>query len=190
MLIPFSFDFVDSLCIATVLGFICEIGDMLILRQSRHVKVAVWDERGEAEGGHAEQAERVEQGSLNPAAKPSTQRNRRQSSATSAPPTEHGESLVATDGGAELFQEACAARISFSGLLMSMHSSQMSGRRRSASRRSVGSLQRQRSASETAGRTNPRPFGPHGIHWGIALAAILQLALSAISGKIQNESGT
>ncbi|CAM9349910.1 unnamed protein product [Ectocarpus sp. 8 AP-2014] len=44
LLIPFSFDFVDAVCIATVLGFLCEAGDKAVVRLGTRVggnKVAV-----------------------------------------------------------------------------------------------------------------------------------------------------
>lgn len=45
LLIPFSFDFVDALCIATVLGFVCEFGDKLgcmwSARRGSGIKVVV-----------------------------------------------------------------------------------------------------------------------------------------------------
>lgn len=53
LLIPFSFDFVDSLCLAAVLGFLCEVGNKLIARQehryrSNSSRVAVYTgERGD-----------------------------------------------------------------------------------------------------------------------------------------------
>lgn len=55
LLIPFSFDFVDALCIAAVIGFLCETVDMLVLRWgdrrgARNNKVAISaPERGERE---------------------------------------------------------------------------------------------------------------------------------------------
>jgi len=180
LLIPFSFDFVDSLCIATVLGFVCEVGDTILLRQSRHVKIAVFDQRGTAEEEEeAKLAEQAEQGAQTPPAKSSTQRKRRQSSATPASPGEHGESPVVADG-AEILQ-ARAARASFGKALISLHYSNTSGGRRT-SRTSGGSFTYHRATSE-----NTSTVGPNSVHWGMALAATLQLALSAISDKLQSD---
>lgn len=40
LLIPFSFEFVDTLCTAAVLGFLCEVGNKTILRQGRRDRVS------------------------------------------------------------------------------------------------------------------------------------------------------
>ncbi len=168
MLIPFSFDFVDSLCIAAVLGFLCEAGDTLIARRDqshrRHSStIAVSDEREAAR-------ELMEDGSI-------------------LAMGEGGAADDADGGRAEPFQ-ARTVRASFSRALLYLHSANSSGRKPSDTQRSGNMMSRHLSASRSAVGESAPPIGVSGarsMHWGIALAAALELALSAISDKLQDE---
>lgn len=162
LLIPFSFDFVDSLCIAAVLGFLCRTGDALVsLRhQSRRrlsSTVAVSDERDTAQ-------ELLGDGSL----------------------LAMGEATAAANARAEPFLTS-PARPSFSRALLYLHSVNSSGRQQTGTQRSGGTMSRRCSASRSAVEESAPPGSGGGMHWGIALAAAFELVLSAISDKVRDE---
>lgn len=159
----------DSLCLAAVLGFFCQVGDKLIARHGRRddgnkkTRVAVCPgKRGEMRLDYEVAA--VQTGPKENDTSKQGSGSRRQVS------TKASELETATRN------QALGPRVSFghttstSSLLLSTISSRNAVR---GSRRNL---------PVNLGRTSPHA-GPVFLHWGIALVAMTELVLSAIHNK-------
>lgn len=194
LLIPFSSDFVDSLCIAAVLGFLCEVGNKLISVQGRrdsNSRVAVsagerteiqlecdLDELAVAQIGPSKEVD-----TANPCSSSTHETDRaraplKHTTQTSPDLLERRRTSV---NGKELraLHRALPSRASFrqSLLLASMSSRNTSLSAPAGSRRNSHD---QATAAPLA--------GPVVLHWGIALVAMTELVLSAIHNNQKNDA--
>lgn len=197
LLIPFSFDFVDALCIATVLGFLSEVGEMLVLRQGlrdRSNKVAV-EENYEMKADYEETGSSLGPVAIQPCS--SGERTTQQDSRsihhagrrsscfgpTPASPFWNGRQ-VGTDTTEPIVRASnqahsshCSLRKKKSGLLRTTLGSAMS----SHSLLAGSGATRRQSFGLVMGTTPVTPEVP--VHWGLALVAAVELVLSAVSNQ-------
>lgn len=192
LLIPFSFDFVDALCIATVLGFLCEFGDKLGRRWSARrgnggtVAVAAM---GDMEENHTVSgpvtittaagetsttaAANREFGTtdalLRPKFLPSLRSEAEVLQIASAPASPRGERVPLTKG------KTLQRNIVLPPLQI---------KKESTAPRSDSSPRNVRVSPK---RPTDVPAGPVSIHWGLALVAAAQLVLSVIRDQTQDE---
>eukprot|EP00752_Nemacystus_decipiens_P012202 g10818.t1 len=191
LLIPFTFNFVDSLCMAAVLGFLCEVLDKLIARRGRRysgssARVAVYaGDRGEMQlDSYGAEAE----GQYGPEVDEKPKRScssRSLSARTSSLPRSERQGLERrlTSTTALEFEAAnekkrsrsLAPRVSF-------------GKRALLSSMSSRNSTRGPGLSQPVDSGGATPYtGPIGLHWGVALVAAAEIVLSAIHSH-QKES--
>lgn len=195
LLIPFSFDFVDALCIATVLGFLCEFGDKLGCLWSagrgggNKVAVAVTagnDEtyvtlRPDSETGAATTAagdtlmsatDREAGGQGAPRLKYMTSAKGHQAilGIASAPTSPRGERVPLSQGN---------------GLPRNFVLPPIVTKEKSKSPRGASSSKLTSSSPRSPRGASP---GPLVVHWGLALVAAAQLVLSVIKDQVQDSS--
>lgn len=206
-MIPFSFDFVDSLCIATVLGFLCEVGDKLNTRQAliRYGwnKVAVsaggGDEQGKGEDDEkatdcdsVSLKKRTSAIQLSPSEDRTTQRDprvarhahRRRTVCTSTPSLPHPEQERAGSDRTVPVSQAS----------LRTHPSRHILRRGSdMSRTTLGTAMSSRSLLPQLRSTRRRssqptdPVSPP-LHWALALVALAELVLSAVNNHMKGNA--
>lgn len=178
------------MCLAVVLGFLCQVGDNVIAHQGRRgdgngSRVAVYaGERGEMRLDNEVAAvrstskEEIFKSKRSPSGStrdPSSRMNCLLQTHPESPGLERGQSLTVASEleiSSSASHQVPAPRGSFG--RSSLHSSMSSSR--------ISLREPRRQHSVTWGRATPRA-GPTPVHWGIALVAVAELVLSAIHNK-------
>eukprot|EP00752_Nemacystus_decipiens_P005826 g5266.t1 len=198
LLIPFSFDFVNALCIATVLGFLCEVGDKLgrvwSAQTAKVNKVAVSDDAGKDElpvasgadvealattataadtgRGAADLEGSTKDTLLRSKFIPSFRSLHDISQVASAPTSPRGE-LVPLGKGRTLPRNVKLPPIK---------------RRERTTTEREGTASMYTSSSPRGPVDAASSGGPVMVHWGLALVAAMQLVLSVIRDQAQDTS--
>lgn len=190
LLIPFSFDFVDALSIATVLGFLCEsvnkLGRVWSAPRGSRNKVAISAAPMENQSGNPD-AEAGKTSSIENVPTltktPSTSNHERPSGIfRSKPPSEDQSAFSGT-------KTSSTAQPPI-GLLRRIESA--SPRNNLLPPLEEKYLARQDTFSPrgkgTAETASAKPSAPAAVHWGLALVAVSELLLSVIQDHILNKS--
>ncbi|CAM9440375.1 unnamed protein product [Ectocarpus fasciculatus] len=215
LLIPFSFDFVDAVCIATVLGFLCEGGDNAVARfgggtraggggGNKVAVLAAADEEGSKPGTDCEVGETT--GKTVPYGLDASRKNsvsatttapplpaRRYStgnfcSAPTSPSRERGRHASNATGGSSLPRSVPLPSNNFLRRVSLLYSNN-SLRRLERITTSDGAVLHPRRGELLEGAMTPSVDNDDAgsVHWGLALVALAQLLMSAIDDHIPDE---
>lgn len=182
------------MCLAAVLGFLCQVGDNVIARQGRcgdgnGSRVAVYaGERGEMKLDN-------EVAAVRSTPKEEIVKSKRSHSGSTRDPSSRTNCLLWTHPESPGLERGRSSTVAWELETASSAGHQVSARgsfgrsglhsSMSSSRNSIREPRRQQSVS--GGRTAPRA-GPAPVHWGIALVAVAELVLSAIHNKHKDSS--
>lgn len=206
LLIPFSFDFVDGLCVAVVLGFLCEAGEKLAIvgnacrRKRSRKRVAVSVGEGDGSEEHLGLSLDVERGARRAISNNTSNAVSNTDNSTaeglqdihdalsrpragriifSAPTSPVGGRARAITDDAVLSTSHALLHVHGRPVLRDIHTENTVG---FSPRRPKPSFERKYlDVAMPEKQPGSQLAGPVAVHWGLALVAVIQLVLSAIN---------